>query len=81
MSRSFKKTPMIKLDNSSFGKKQANKRVRKFDIANGSSYKKLYESYDICDYKCNFYRTHGMTYDRLGQRPMTIEEINEYWRK
>lgn len=35
-------------------KRLANKRVRRLDvIANGSSYKKAYESWDICDYKIN----------------------------
>lgn len=50
MSRSYKKTPGWK-GTSSFGKRQANKRVRRTkDVPNGRSFKKLYCSYDICDW-------------------------------
>ena len=54
MSRSFKKRG-IYCDSSPSAKKKANARVRRFDavLANGSSYKKVYESWDICDYKFN----------------------------
>ena len=58
MGKSYKKTPIIKENGGS--KKQmktiANKAVRSklkdpdFEIANGSAYKKEYESYDIADY-------------------------------
>lgn len=51
MSRSYKKNPIIKDKNK--GMKQiANKKVRhhKGNIANGNAYKKLFSSYDICDY-------------------------------
>lgn len=53
MSRSRKKRNWV-TDNSwkKFGKKYANKKVRRTDdIRNGSSYKKHFESYNICDYK------------------------------
>lgn len=32
-------------------KRQANKRVRRTDLADGASYKKASESWDICDFK------------------------------
>lgn len=56
MSRSYKKNPIIK-DSNGFGKKQANKRVRRFKgvIPNGKAYRKLYNPWDISDWA--FYRT------------------------
>ena len=52
MSRSYKKSLVAKERNSKYHKKSANKRVRRYDgdISNGKHYKKIYESYDICDY-------------------------------
>lgn len=54
MSRSYKKHPWA-TDNSDkkIHKKIANRRVRRFnrDIANGKAYRKLYESWEICDWK------------------------------
>ena len=50
-SRSHKKVKGI-CDRNPWAKKMANKKVRTiFDISSGSSYKKIYESYCICDYK------------------------------
>lgn len=55
MSRSFKKSPVIKEDRShKDGKKKANKSIRSklkqgVEIGNGSSYKKHFDSWDICD--------------------------------
>lgn len=53
MSRSYRKFPLCKCERScKWGKKQANKRVRRYkgEISNGRNYKKLYESWEICDY-------------------------------
>ena len=57
MSRSYKKTPWSGDQKSKFAKRKANARVRKFlkNINNElqyNSYKKIYESWDICDYGC-----------------------------
>ncbi len=53
MSRSFKKTPIAKCAGyGAYGKKLANRKVRhtKEDLpANGKSYKKMYETWDIND--------------------------------
>ncbi len=57
MSRSYKKNPFLKYGGCSrFGKRQANKAVRRYIKANldntqlkGSLYKKIYNSYDIYD--------------------------------
>lgn len=51
MSRSYKKNLVAKERNDKYNKKCANKKVRKAkDIPNGKAYKKIYCSYDICDY-------------------------------
>lgn len=50
MSRSFKKTPIIK-DHNKGEKKNANHKVRRTkDVPNGGSYKKFYPQWDICDW-------------------------------
>lgn len=53
MSRSFKQTPCCILAASKSNKTIANRRVRRrnSETYNGSSYKKLFESYDIVDFK------------------------------
>jgi hypothetical protein len=52
MSRSHKKVPGW-CDRSPFSKKEANGRVRRTDeLPNGNAYKKVFESWDIHDYKC-----------------------------
>lgn len=51
MSRSYKKTPICKDKNSQFGKRKANHTVRRAkDVPNGGGFKKVYESWNICDY-------------------------------
>lgn len=51
MSRSFKKTPIVK-DRRVGGKKFANHKVRRSkDVPNGKAYRKFYNSYDISDFK------------------------------
>ena len=57
MSRSYKKIGQCKCEHScKKGKQFANRRLRRkdinFEIPNGKAYKKLNESWDICDYKC-----------------------------
>lgn len=54
MSRSYKKNPVSKDSStySKFCKKKSNKRVRRIpDIPNGNSYKKVWDSWDICDWR------------------------------
>lgn len=57
MSRSYKKFPQVRAyygQSGKFGRKQANKKIRKlpldYGIPNGRSFKKLYESCNIWDY-------------------------------
>lgn len=50
MSRSYKKTPVLK-SNCGFSKKMANRKVRRTkDVFSGTYYKKVFDSYDICEY-------------------------------
>jgi hypothetical protein len=55
MSRSYRKTPILKDPNNKWAKRKSNKRVRNNsdEIVNGNHYKKLFCSYDICDFKMN----------------------------
>lgn len=59
MSRSYKKNPWITdhhVKSSSEKKKFANKKVRHTkDLPNGKAFKKVSESYDLCDFK--FFQT------------------------
>lgn len=52
MSRSYKKVPCCK-DHNQGMKKRANRQLRRndLDIPSGKAYKKLFCSFDICDYK------------------------------
>jgi len=58
MSRSYKKTPVVK-QTLKGSKKAANKRIRKMlkngtDIGNGNEYQKHTNSYDIADFACRW---------------------------
>lgn len=66
MSRSYKKHPWYK-DRSPYMKNQANRKVRRYkgENLNHKSYRKLFQSWDICDYK----------FDGYGK-----EEIKKRWR-
>ena len=54
MSRSYRKSPVIKDKNNKYIKKLANSKIRKIKIneklQNGKNYKKIMCSWDICDY-------------------------------
>ena len=57
MSRSYKKYPLVKYErNCKFGKRQANKKLRNLPltekIPSGGKYKRHFNSYDICDFRC-----------------------------
>ena len=53
MSRSYRKFPLVKCAYDKCGKKFANKKVRNYkgELGNNSNYKKLYNSWNIVDYK------------------------------
>ncbi|QUH21925.1 hypothetical protein [Alkaliphilus sp. B6464] len=55
MSRSFKRTPVMKTGaqgSRKFSKRESNKKVRRYNnvITNGKAYRKLYNSWNIYDY-------------------------------
>jgi hypothetical protein len=53
MARSYKHSPVAKLENDKFFKKWANRVVRRRkEVPSGKAYKKLFDSYNICDFKC-----------------------------
>ena len=70
MSRSYKKTPVVK-DRSPYHKNQANRRVRRTKgvVFKGALYKRLFEQYDICDYALYAYKS---------IRLMTFDERKDY---
>jgi hypothetical protein len=49
MSRSYRKIPKYSR-NDVWAKRQASKKARKSDLLNGGQYKKVYCSWNICDY-------------------------------
>lgn len=57
MSRSYKRTPVLQdtygCKTKKWSKRQASKAVRRYInyIANGSAYKKIYCTWNICDYR------------------------------
>lgn len=57
MSRSRKKVPGFKDHPTPLKKRIAAKAVRNYDdeVSEGGSFKKLYESYDICDWKSLYF--------------------------
>ena len=74
MSRSFKKNPYIS-DNIKFYKKLSNKKIRKYKnhgIKKGKSYKKIYNSYYIREYK---YFSH-FNYEKEKQLIRNLEVLN-----
>ena len=53
MARSYKHSPIAKLENDRFFKRWANRLVRRHkEVPNGKAYKKFFDSYNICDFKC-----------------------------
>lgn len=76
MSRSYKKNPVIK-DCTRGMKKLANKRVRKHAVSNGNNYRKVFESWDIHDWKFKLWKLPKW----LFGHNMSEEEIREFWGK
>lgn len=91
MSRSIKKNPICKSGNNSrYGKRLANKKVRRtlIDMPQKSkAYKKVYESYNITDYVCRWTFRDALEDYYYGNRKeywqshYTEEEFIKYWTK
>ena len=52
MSRSRKKTAIFKQKNDKWYKRQSNKKIRKTDIPSGGAFRRVVNSYHICDKRC-----------------------------
>lgn len=74
MSRSYKHYPCVKDKSCSrSGKKFANRSIRRMkNVPNGGGYKKLKESYDICDWA--FYETYK-DYKRWYNRSLNMDML------
>ena len=90
MSRSYKKHPFCKDKNKKGAKRTANKKVRRTkDIPNGKAYKKVFESWNISDYKWIWTREDAIknykqavaAQSRLRKHFETLEEYLIYWEK
>ena len=89
MSRSYKKFPVCKQQANKDSKRFANKAVRRTkDIPNGGSYKKCFESYNICDW-CYIWTKQDAIDDwneslyhyYRSKRFKTLEQYLAYWEK
>jgi len=84
MSRSYKKTPIVK-DNSRGRKKDkrsANKKVRnRKHVANGKQYRKYFNTWDIYDYVSYCSLERFMEFKHLRRRYTTDEEMKQAWRR
>ncbi len=79
MSRSYKKNPVGTSSKNPIGKRAANKKVRKSkDIPNGKRFKKVYCSWNICDYK---YDWRSWFSGKLRASDKAIKELNKIKRK
>lgn len=86
MSRSYKRNPIVMQGPNKFTKREANRKVRKYilDIPqNGNGYKKIYESWDIKEYRRwetlrTYLKDWWMNYDT---REEAIQDWKKYYRR
>lgn len=95
MSRSYKKNPVVKenLRYKKDMKRQANKAVRNAeDVSSGREYKKVFESWNINDYKSRYTKdeaiqswlneeTDHSKYQYLHTKYKTLERWLNHWKK
>ena len=83
MSRSYRHTPIVKIPcgPTKISKRLANKAARHKDIPSGCAYRKVYDSWNIFDYTCNFYRWYKRGKDRWTGYPPSMEDIRFFWNK
>ena len=86
MSRSYKKHPFVKDPANKFMKRYANKKVRRTpNIPNGKAYKKVFESWDISDWRWWWNEQNAIDdyYNDLWCKDEyeTLEEYLIYWEK
>lgn len=83
MSRSYKRVPCCK-DHNTWAKKYANRYLRRnhLSISSGMAYKKLYCSWDICDYKfLESFRSYKDSFITYHQRRYSDKELYRMWYK
>jgi hypothetical protein len=78
MSRSYKRNPVVKDDkrNKRRDKRLASKAARHTICPNGCAYKRIYDSYNINDWKYSLWRLMRRHY-----RPITVEDVRFFWNK
>lgn len=88
MSRSYKHTPRSGDKKSKYGKNFANRRIRRIKtiVPNHKSYRKYYESYNICDYEevgLSFeeYCKYRRQYNSILNKPIFISSIKSEYEK
>lgn len=91
MSRSYKKTPVVKdHESGKWGKNQANRKVRRCKnvIANGKAYRKVYNPWDIhdCVIRCTYeqmrlsLKTHETRVAQGIERPDPYDYENRWYK-
>lgn len=87
MSRSYKKYPKISVyygKSGKFGRRQANKKIRhlplEYNIPTGGTYKKLYESCNICDYSFTEFKEWVITQWEKEEKDL-LNNVNTWKRK
>jgi hypothetical protein len=82
MSRSYKKVYAF-TDSNPYFKNQAARKVRNLplhaEVADGAAYKRLYQSYNICDFKFLLYHEHELLTKPSGAPWYTVAERKAYW--
>jgi hypothetical protein len=80
MSRSYKKTPVVKDgDSGKVGKKFANRKVRRYkhDLSNGKAYRKVFNSWDIHD-MVNYYSYQSFKKDKEAHQKEVENGVEKY---
>lgn len=84
MSRSYKKTPIVK-DNCGgrkFAKRQANKKVRNsMNVPDGKQYRKFYNTWNLYDYVSYCTLEDFMKIKHLRRFYKSDEEMKQAWRR
>ncbi len=86
MSRSYKRVPCCK-DHNKGAKQYANRYVRRkyLEVPSGKAYKKLFSSWDICDYKFLYsfcdYKNNFEMYSHIHHKKYSDRELYKRWYK
>jgi hypothetical protein len=84
MGKSRKRVPIVKTYGlGKIAKRQASKKARASVLTNGCQYKKVYDSYNICDHEENLYRSYHVDGKPKGRwiAELTPQRLREFWNK